>query len=115
MGVVVGLAVLLIVAMLIGGGVEWLLIHLDITLYAALGLVAARWLYTVVRDRYYDWREEQDDLDAADRQIEAASARQDEDRRRLRQQYEKDLQGFQALEDHIFRAIRAVVDQRDTP
>ncbi|XVV02502.1 hypothetical protein ACQPW3_34875 [Actinosynnema sp. CA-248983] len=113
--VVVGLAVLLIGAMLLGGGIEWLLVHLDITLYVALGLIAARWLYTVTCDRYYDWREQQDRLEAADRQIEAAFAQQAEERRRLRHQYDEDLKGLEALEDHLFRAVRAVLDRRHEP
>lgn len=115
MGVVVGLAVLLIGAMLIGGGVEWLLVHLDITLYVTLGLIAVHWLYTVLRDRYYNWREEQEQREAADRQIEAALAQQQEDRRQLRSQYDEDLKGLEALEDHIFRAVRSILDQRDGP
>ncbi|MEU7526001.1 hypothetical protein AB0A74_09725 [Saccharothrix sp. NPDC042600] len=115
MVVIVGLVVLLLVASLVGGGTEWLLVHLDITLYVVVGLIVSRWLYTVMRDRYYDWRDWQDRLAAAEADIDAEFETLAAERQRLHAQYQEDLSTLRAVEDYIFRTVRAVLDQRGEP
>jgi hypothetical protein len=72
--VVIGLVVLVVGAMAIAGGLNWMLVHLDIVIYVAVGLVLLRWAYVWLHERVRRWAERQQLRAAAAQRLAAERA-----------------------------------------